>query len=108
MHLDKPNGVLREREDIGGVRKCDGAQERLQMKPVRYFDHWGEMVGEPKGPEAVGGGKGGEAVGLEAPELLVTGEGIELFHQGREASFVEMRRDQFFARPAGKITQFDP
>ena len=71
--------VLGEREHVGGLRPGHAAQERLQVKAVGRFDDGLQMVWQTKRDDAFRGGEDREAARLEAPELVVVDEIVDLF-----------------------------
>src|SRR5262249_51790512 len=95
-NLNDPNRFLRQGEDVAGLREADAPQQRFHMKSVGDDHDWLKRIGHAKGPQVLRGNKDRQTMGLEAPELVVIDEIVELLGDSAAAPLVSSGRLQLF------------
>src|SRR5690606_22301058 len=68
---------------------------------------WRKPVGQSERTERVGSGEDGKAIGLEAPELLILSQIVEMLHQCGKPALVEPHSLHLFARLFCQVPEFD-
>ena len=66
-----------------------------------------KRIGQAKRPQILRGNKDRQAMGLEAPELVVIDEIVELLGDGDAAPLVSSSRLQLFRRTSREVLQLD-
>src|SRR5215469_13553560 len=77
------------------------------MKSVGNNHERLKRIGQAKRPQILRGNKDRQAVGLEAPELVVIDEIVELLGDGGAVPLVSSGRLQLFRGASRKVLQFD-
>ena len=89
------------------MREADAAQQRLHLKSVGDDHERLKRIGQAKRPQVLRGNKDRQAMGLEAPELMVIDEIVELLGDRGAAPLVDSGRLQLFRGASREVLQLD-